>query len=170
MGNFDENSYYLGKDSRRAGGVAGAGLGLGVAGTALGILNAGAGNGLLGGWGRNWNGGNGYGYGYDNNMQQDIIAQQASEIAFYRAKSYSDETGLAQYKYVDGRLRELEERMHQNEVAQTAFNSTTTASLNTLAAQLNDARATLASITRTAVPKSAICNFDGCNSCSRQTA
>lgn len=171
MGNFDENSYYMGRDSRRYGGVAGAGLGLGTAGTALGVLNM-LGNGAnwLGGWGRNGNCGNGYGY-YNNNAQQDIIAQQASEIAFYRAKSYSDETGLAQYKYVDGRLRELEERIHQNEVAQVAFNSTTTASLNTLSAQLNDARVTLAGITRTAVPQSAICDFGcGCNSgCSRQT-
>lgn len=167
MGDF--NREYASK------GVAGAGLGTGIAGLSLGVLNSAGG--LLGrnGWG--FNNGNcgcgGYGYGYyNNNAQQDIIAQQASEIAFYRAKSYSDETGLAAYRYVDGRLRELEERVHQNEVAQVAFNSTTTASLNTLSAQLNDARATLASITQTAVPQSAICDFGcGCNNgCSRQTS
>lgn len=145
-------------------GVAGAGLGLGIAGTALGLLNgAGGWNGGWGGCGNSWGRGNCSGGCYFNDAQQNLIAGQASEIAFYRAKSYSDETGLAAYRYVDGRLRELEERMHQNEVAQTAFNSTTTASLNTLSAQLNDARATLAMITKTAVPKDVICDFRSCD-------
>lgn len=139
-------------------GVAGAGLGTGIAGLSLGALNA------LGWLGTN--------KGYLGNgaiSQQDLISQQGSEIAFYRAKSYSDETGLEMYKYIDGRLRTLEERMHQNELAQTAFNSTTTASLNTLSAQLNDAKATLAAITKTAVPQSAVCNFDNHSTCGLST-
>lgn len=144
-------------------GVAGAGLGTGIAGLSLGVLNSAGG--LLGGLGRNgcgWNGWNNCnGNAFDISVSEALSARD-SELAFYRAKSYSDETGLAAYKYVDGRLRELEERVHQNELAQTAFNSTTTASINTLASQLADARATLAGITRTAVPQSVICDFGNC--------
>ena len=147
-------------------GVAGAGLGTGIAGLGLGVLNAAGG--LFGGWGnRNgcgwgWNGWGGCGDGIVGLYQSEMMAQRDAEIAFYRAKSYSDETGLEMYKYIDGRLRQLEERAHANEVQQVAFNSGTTAALTALQGQVATVQSLVASITRTAVPQSAVCNFNSC--------
>ena len=127
-------------------GVAGAGLGTGIAGLALGVLN-GAG-GLLGMMGnRGWLACND---GVVGLYQSEMMAQRDSEIAFYRAKSYSDETGLEMYKYIDGRLRQLEERTHANEVQQVAFNSGTTAALTALQGQVATMQALVASIIKTA--------------------
>lgn len=149
-------------------GVAGAGLGTGIAGLSLGVLNAAGG--LLGGIGNRWgwnNGGCGYGCGWGDGgivglYQSEMMAQRNAEIAFYRAKSYSDETGLEAYKYIDSRLRAIEERIHNNEVQQVAFNSTTTAALTALQGQTTTLQQLIASITRMAVPESAICNFNSC--------
>lgn len=141
-------------------GVAGAGLGTGIAGLTLGVLN-GAG-GLLNGLGC----GNRNTYGCNEGLvslyQSEIMARKDSEIAFYRAKSYSDETGLEMYKYIDSRLRSLEERIHTNEVQQVAFNSTTTAALTALQGQTATIQGLLATITKTAVPESVICSFNSC--------
>lgn len=146
-------------------GVAGAGLGTGIAGLSLGVLNAAGG--LFGGcsnrWGNAWGWNNGCGDGVVGLYQSEMMAQRDAEIAFYRAKSYSDETGLEMYKYIDGRLRQLEERAHANEVQQVAFNSGTTAALTALQSQVATVQGLVASITRTAVPQSAVCNFNSCN-------
>lgn len=176
MGNFDNESYCLGRDSRRYGGVAGAGLGLGIAGTALGILNGGAGlfnggwnNGWNNGWGRNGNTcGNGFygGTGFDISVSE-ALAERDSCIARLQAEKYADSVGLGVYKYFDGKITEI----HKELCDQKVFNATVNGAMGTIASQLKDLQDIVGGITRTAVPSDAICDFNAhnnCNSCTRQ--
>lgn len=149
-------------------GVAGAGLGLGIAGTALGLANNGFGNGWFGGWGRNGNGWNGncgngcggYGYnGYSDIGVSEALACRDMEIAQLRARAYSDESDLAVYKYFDGKLKALDDRL----CAQEVFNANANGTMKVLADQLAQAQALLASITKTAIPEDVICSFQGRN-------
>lgn len=176
MGNFDENSYWLGRDGRygRAGGVAGAGLGLGTAGTALGVLNLmGNGAGLFGGWNRGWNGGcgcswNGYGNQNFDMAVSEALAQKDSKIAQLEAEKYADGVGLGIYKYFDGELKEIRNTICEQKV----FNATVNGAIGTIGSQIGDLNRTVAGITRTAVPQSAICDFDAhsCNTCGTASA
>lgn len=186
MGNFDESSYWMGRDARygRAGGVAGAGLGLGIAGTALGLMNS---TGFLGGWGNGWgngwgrNGcgcGNGYGYGWNgyNNQNFDMavseaLAQKDSRIAQLEAEKYADGVGLGVYKYFDAKIAALEKELCDQKV----FNATVNGAIGTIGSQIGDLNRTVSGITRTAVPESSICDFDAhsrssCNTCQRTAA
>lgn len=177
MGNFDENSYYMGRDSRRYGGVAGAGLGLGTAGTALGAINLMAnacnGNGLFGGLfgggcNRGWNGG----YGYNNQnfdmAVSEALAQKDSKIAQLEAEKYADSVGLGIYKYFDGELKEIRKELCDQKV----FNATANGAMGTIASQLNELKGIVGGITRTAVPADAICDFDAHSgtTCTRQAS
>lgn len=137
-------------------GVAGAGLGLGIAGTALGVLNGGWGN-LLGGYGRNY-GGCGYGYGYSGYGDVGIseaLAERDAEIAHLRSKAYSDESDLTIYKYFDGKIKELNDKMNE----QAVYNATVNGALGTITNQIAQLQGLVGSITKTAVPASAVCNF-----------
>ena len=95
-------------------GVAGAGLGLGIAGTALGLLNGGNLGGILGGWGNNCGA-----TACSENMlvnryemsQQQKISELQSQIALRDANTYGDQKSLELYRYIDGQLREIRERM-----------------------------------------------------------
>lgn len=153
-------------------GVAGAGLGLGVAGTALGLMNNGwFGNGWGNGWGNNWgrNGGcgncGGYGYygGYSDIGISEALANRDMRIAQLEARAYSDESDLAVYKYFDGKFKELSDRL----CAQEVFNANASGTMKVLADQIAQQQALLASITKTAIPESVICDFKGrnCSSC-----
>lgn len=149
-------------------GVAGAGLGTGIAGLALGVLNSGAGlfnNGWGNGWGRNWNGnwnGNCGGFGaYGDVSVSEALAQRDSQIAFLSSKVYSDESDLAVYKYFDGKIKELNDKLCE----QAVFNATATGTMKVLADQIGDLQTLTRSITRTAVPESAICAFNGRSNC-----
>lgn len=156
-------------------GVAGAGLGLGIAGTALGVLNGGWGN-LLGGYGRNY-GGCGYGYGgygyggygvsgYADINISEALAERDAEIARLSAKSYSDESDLTLYKYFDGKIKELNDKMNE----QAVYNATVNGALGTITNQISQLQTLVGSITKTAVPASAVCNFTPANSgCPVQT-
>lgn len=147
-------------------GVAGAGLGTGIAGLALGVLNSG----FLSG-GNGWNGWNirnngcgcgvGYGYGVSDAVYSEALAQRDAEIARLNAKAYSDESDLAIYKYFDGQLKEIRKELCEQKV----FNATTNGALGTLASQTNELKSIISSITRTAIPKTAICDFDSQNCC-----
>ena len=149
-------------------GVAGAGLGLGIAGTALGVLNGGWGN-LLGGYGRNYGGYGcgygGYGYGaYGDVGISEALAERDAEIARLSAKAYSDESDLTLYKYFDGKIKELNDKMNE----QAVFNATVNGALGTITNQIAQLQTLVGSITRTAVPASAVCSFtpattSGCN-------
>lgn len=123
---------------RRSSGVAKGGLATGIVGTALGSLNTltllGAGATGLAGLGRNNNqpivvmeggcGGHGYyGHGdfrdgcicsedrhvnrYELELQQKI-AEKDSQIALRDANTFTDQKNLEMYRYVDGRLRDVE--------------------------------------------------------------
>lgn len=122
---------------RRSSGVAKAGLATGIVGTSLGtlgILGAGA-NGLGNILGRNtvatqpvvvmdngcgWNGYSRNGdcccsedhfvNRYELSLQQKI-AEQASQIALRDADTYTDQKNLEMYKYVDGRLKDVEREL-----------------------------------------------------------
>lgn len=145
---------------------------------ALGVLNSGAG--LLGanrngwGWGNGCNVYNGYsgcgngfcgGSAFDMNVSE-ALAERDAEIARLNAKAYSDESDLAIYKYFDARLREIEGQIMRDKTEQVAFNSTVTANMSTVASQISTLQGLMASITKTAIPESVICNFNsrsGCN-------
>lgn len=143
-------------------GVAGAGLGTGIAGLALGVLNSMGQTGLFG-----WNGARtAYGTALANDTvttaYSEALAQRDAEIARLNAKVYSDESDLAIYKYFDAQLKDIRDKLATQEVYNATNNATATALANQIAAQ----QALLSNITRTAVPTSAICNFDGSCSCS----
>lgn len=130
-------------------GVAGAGLGTGIAGLSLGVLNAMGGLGALGGlWGnRSTNAQNdiltallttemvrGGGYGRSGvpcggdcdpvtqremHLVQEIAAKDA-QIALRDANTYNDQKSLELYRYIDGRLREVEATLSQQAVQNQA--------------------------------------------------
>ena len=91
-------------------GVGGAGLGLGIAGTALGLLNGGLPN-LLGGW-NNAAMCNGYTPVSRYELgQESKIAELQSQIALRDANTYGDQKLLEVYKYFDGKLNTVNERL-----------------------------------------------------------
>ena len=140
-------------------GVAGAGLGTGIAGLALGVLNGGLGNLLGGGYGYGY--GRGYGYGgcgygaYGDVGISEALAERDAEIARLRAKAYSDESDLTLYKYFDGKIKELNDKMNE----QAVYNATVNGALGTITNQIAQLQSLVGSITKTAVPASAVCNF-----------
>lgn len=145
-------------------GVAGTGLGLGIAGTALGLLNNGFGNGLFG-----LRQANTYeqemACQHDLNCLKEMMSKDA-EIARLNAKNYSDESDIAVYKYINSEINNIKDRIYSNEKDQAVINATVNTGLATLGSQIASVSATVANITKTAVPTSAICNFGcGCNTC-----
>lgn len=150
-------------------GVAGAGLGTGIAGLTLGVLNSGAnlmgngwgGCGRNGGWGyNNCGNGNCFGTGFDISVSE-ALAQRDAQIARLEAKAYSDESDLTLYKYFDAKFKELDNRLCE----QAVFNATATANITNLTAQLQSLNGLVGSITKTAIPESAICDFSGRSRC-----
>jgi hypothetical protein len=143
-------------------GVAGAGLGLGIAGTALGLLNGGVGN-ILGGWNNCVCSESMPVNRYELGLQQENAALK-SQIALRDANTYSDQKLLEVYKYVDGELKDIRANMCANDKAQAVINAKVESGLNVLSSQVASVTATVANITRMAVPQSAICDFGcGCN-------
>lgn len=157
-------------------GVAGAGLGTGIAGLSLGILNSGFLNNGWGngnGWGRNWNGNGNWGgcgcggfgaYG-DINISE-ALAERDSTIAMLQSEKYADGVGLGIYKYFDGKIKELSDTICEQKV----FNATATGTMKVLADQIGALQTLTNSITRTAVPESAICDFSGRSGCNCTTS
>ena len=108
-----------------------------VVGGSLGIasflgLNAGnilggCGGGLFGGWGRN--GGN-CGCSpadmpvtrYEMAMQNELAAKD-SKIALLEANTYQDSKSLELYRYIDGKLNEINSALAAQAVTNTSFNS-----------------------------------------------
>lgn len=99
-------------------GVANAGLATGIVGTSLGALNALGGNGLLGGLLGGWGGGcNGAwnAAGCSENMlvnryelgQAQEIESLKSQIALRDANTFTDQKMLEMYRYIDGKLGEI---------------------------------------------------------------
>lgn len=138
---WDSNWGYRG---RRSSATAKAGLATGIVGTSLGALAMlGSGANAIGRMTDNW-GWNGYGYGavpqtvvinqnddnnghghscsedhvvnrYELGLQQQI-AEKDSQIALRDANTYNDQKMLEMYKYVDGRLRDIEAELGRQAV------------------------------------------------------
>lgn len=156
-------------------GVAGAGLGTGIAGLSLGVLNSMGG--LFGGCGRNngwgwnngWNNGCGCGYGDGygyNNGRWDVqvseaLAERDAAIAQLRSEKYADSVGLDIYKYFDGQLKDIRQQMCD----QAVFNEKMSGTISVVANQIAALQVLTNSITKTAIPESAICDFNGRGCC-----
>ena len=69
------------------------------------------------------------------------------------------------YKYFDGKIKELSDRLNE----QSVFNSTVNGALAAVTGQLQQLQSLVGSITRTAVPASAVCSFTPANSNCCQT-
>ena len=89
------------------------------------ILGNGCGGGLFGGWNRN---GNGCGCAdvpvtrYELAMEQTIAAKD-SRIALLEANTYNDQKSLELYRYIDGKLNEINAALAAQAVTNTSFNS-----------------------------------------------
>ena len=136
-------------------GVAGSGLGLGIAGTALGLLN---GNGMLGNLF-----GNGHGCSENTIInryelgQANEIAALKSGIALRDANTYNDQKLLEVYKYFDGKLEKVNERICASEKEQAIFNAKVESGLDVIATQVRSINNTIANITKTVIPNSSVC-------------
>lgn len=122
------------------GALALAGNGAGLLGNVLGTRNTTTDNVVAipvpmydGGWGCNngWNRGGRFSDGgdccsdnvlvnrYELNLQQQL-AEKDSQIALRDANTYNDQKNLEMYKYVDGRLRDIEAKLCAQEVENQA--------------------------------------------------
>lgn len=102
---------------------------------------------------------------HDIQTLKELEAANA-QIARLESEKYTDKTGLEIYKYFDGQLKELRATINQRFAAQDVINANMQSSLGVLKSQVDASAALLASITKTAIPKSVICNFDPCcNGC-----
>ena len=96
--------------------------------------------------------------------QEQEIASLKSQLALRDANTYSDQKLLEVYKYFDGEIKDIRSTICMNDKAQAVINANLNASIVALNGQVAQTAATLAGITRTAVPSSSICNF-GCGCC-----
>lgn len=139
-------------------GVAGAGLGLGVAGTALGVLNGGLGNllGGIGGW-NGWNGRQGVVPVCSEDMpvtryelgQESKIAELQAQIALRDANTYNDQKLLEVYKYFDGKLEHVNQRLG----GQDAWNAAQSTAMGCMRGQIDQ----LYGLTRLVIPNYKVC-------------
>ncbi len=141
-------------------GATGAGLGLGIAGTALGVLNGGLGNvlGGLGGWNNGWNNGrqgvvpicgddmpvSRYELG-----QQNEIDRLRGENELLRSNTYNDQKLLEVYKYFDGKLEHINQRLG----GQDAWNAAQSTAMGCMRGQIDQ----LYSLTRLVIPNYKVC-------------
>jgi hypothetical protein len=140
---------------------------LGIIGTVLGSLGVAGNNGmglnLLG------NNSNCSGCSEDHLVNRYEAAQQAkiadleTQVALRDSNTYTDQKLLELYKYFDGEVKDIRATTCANDKAQAVVNANLNASIVALNGQVAATAATLAGITRTAVPRSSICDF--CNSC-----
>lgn len=96
--------------------------------------------------------------------QESKISELQSQIALRDANTYNDQKLLDVYKYFDGQIKDIREMQNGKWTEQAVINCQNSSGLKVLASQVADVTATVNSITKTAVPTSAICNFGcGCN-------
>ena len=88
------------------------------------ILGNGCGGGLLGGWNRNGNGGccDVPVTRYEMAMEQALAAKD-SRIALLEANTYQDQKSLELYRYIDGKLNDINATLAAQAVTNTSFNS-----------------------------------------------
>jgi hypothetical protein len=99
--------------------------------------------------------------------QQARIAELETEVKLRDSNTYTDQKILDVYKYFDSENKQIRSDICEMKAQQGVINANLIAGLDVLKSQASETRAVLDSITKTAVPTSAICNFGcGCNSCS----
>ena len=120
----DEHGYDVKVPSKGATDYAVVGGSLGIASfLGLNANNILGGNGILGGWGnRNGNCGDVPVTRYEMAMEQALAAKD-SKIALLEANTYNDQKTLELYRYIDGKLNEINATLAAQAVTNTAFNS-----------------------------------------------
>ena len=96
--------------------------------------------------------------------QSSRIAELETEVKFRDANIYTDQKMLELYKYFDGENKALRAAFCDAKAEQGVVNANLMTGVDVLKTQVNDTRAILAGITRTAIPSNVICNMC-CNSC-----
>jgi hypothetical protein len=94
--------------------------------------------------------------------QEQRIAELKSQVALRDANTYSDQKLLTLWEKIDGELKDIRQTSCDKWAAQGIINAKVDSGLATLNANLAGITATVDSITRTAVPRSAICDFGHC--------
>ena len=102
---------------------------------------------------------------HDMQMAQEL-AQKDAQISRLESEKYADSVGLGLYKYIDGELKSIREQSNTRWTEQAVVNANLSNGLTALSGQAASTAQLVAQITKTAVPSSAICNFNsGCGSC-----
>lgn len=103
---------------------------------------------------------------HDMQMTQEL-AQKDAQIARLESKQYTNDAVINLYKYVDGEFKTMREQLNAKWTEQAVVNANLSNGLTALSGQVQSTAQLVAQITKTAVPSSAICNFNsGCGSCS----
>ena len=98
--------------------------------------------------------------------QQARIAELETEVKLRDANTYTDQKILEVYKYFGGETKQIRADICDMRAQQGVINANLMSSVDVLRSQAADTRSLVDSITKTAVPTSAICNFGcGFNSC-----
>lgn len=94
------------------------------------------------------------------------LNEAKSQIATLEAQKYSDSSDLKLYEYFNKQISDLKETVNVRFAAQEVINANVNAAIGILKSQVADSATLLASITKTAVPSSVICDFNsGCGNC-----
>ena len=138
---------------------------LGIIGTVLGSIGTAGGLSLLGAPAQ-------AALAYENTgaCMHDVqtmqeMAEKDSQIARLESEKYTNNAVIDLYKYVDGELKNLRADSNNKWTDQAVINANLSNGLTAVNGQVQSIAQTVANITRTAVPSSAICNFGGCSTC-----
>lgn len=103
---------------------------------------------------------------HDMQMTQEL-AKKDAEISRLQGEQYTNNAVIDLYKYIDGELKGMREQSNSKWTEQAVVNANLSNGLTALSGQAASTAQLVAQITKTAVPSSAICNFNsGCGSCS----
>ena len=102
---------------------------------------------------------------HDMQMTQEL-AKKDAEISRLQGEQYTNNAVIDLYKYIDGELKNMREQSNGKWTEQAVVNANLSNGLTALSGQAASTAQLVAQITKTAVPSSAICNFNsGCGSC-----
>lgn len=102
---------------------------------------------------------------HDMQMTQEL-AKKDAEISRLQGEQYTNNAVIDLYKYIDGELKGMREQSNGKWTEQAVVNANLSNGLTALSGQAASTAQLVAQITKTAVPSSAICNFNnGCGSC-----
>lgn len=102
---------------------------------------------------------------HDMDLMEKLNEAKA-QIATLEAQKYSDSSDLKLYEYFNKQISDLKETVNARFAAQEVINANVNSAIGVLKNQVNDSAVLLASITKTAVPQSVICDFNsGCGNC-----